>query len=101
MKISARRKLELYTNLVYSLKGRYLGRYKILPFKDKSTGVWRVRAAVPVGEDRSFIEPMIAPLGEGKSVSEALDDALVKFQRASGRPLSRERLELESAIRGG
>lgn len=71
MKISARRKLELYTDLVYSLKGRYLGwylgRYKILPFKDKSTGVWRVRAAVPVGEDRSFIEPMIAPLGEGKT----------------------------------
>lgn len=101
MKISARRKLELYTDLVDSLKNRYLGQYKILPFKDKSTGVWRVRAAVPVGEDRSFIEPTIAPLGEGKSASEALDDALMKFQRASGRPLSWERLELESVIRGG
>ena len=98
MKISARRKLELYTDLLNSLKGHYFRQYKILPFKDKSTGVWRVRAAVPVGEDRSFIEPMIAPLGEGKSASEALDDALVKFQRASGRPLSWERLELESVI---
>ena len=101
MKISARRKLELYTDLVDSLKDRYLGQCKILPFKDECTRVWRVRAVVPVGEERSFIEPMIPPLGEGKSASEALDDALVKFQRGSGRPLSWERLELESAIRGG
>ena len=101
MKISARRKLELYTDLLNNLKGHYFRQYKILPFKDKCTGVWRVRAIVPVGEERSFIEPMIPPLGEGKSVSEALDDALMKLQRASGRPLSWERLELESVIRGG
>ncbi len=101
MKILARRKLELYTNLLNSLKGHYFRQCKILPFKDECTGVWRVRTVVPVGEERSFIELMIPSLGEGKSVSGALDDVLMKFQRASGRPLSWERLELESVIRGG
>ena len=101
MKISARRKLELYTDLLSSLKGHCFRQCKILPFKDKCTGVWRVRAAVPAGEERSFIEPMMPPLGEGKSASEALDDALMKLQKASGRPLSWERLELESVIQGG
>lgn len=101
MKILARRKLELCTDLLNNFKGHYFRQYKILPFKDECTRVWRVRAVVPVGEERSFIEPMIPPLGEGKSVSEALDDALMKFQRASGRSLSWERLVLESVIRGG
>ena len=101
MKITARRKLELYIDLLNSLKGHYFRQYKILPFKDKCTGFWRVRTVVPVGEERSFIEPMIPPLREVKSASEALDDALMKLQRASGRPLSWERLELESVIRGG
>ena len=88
MKILARRKLEMYTDLLSSLKGHCFRQYRILPFKDKCTGVWRVHAVVPAGEEWSFIEPMIPPLGEGKSVSEALDDALMKLQRASGRPLS-------------
>ena len=101
MKILARRKLEMYTDLLNSLKGHYFRQYKILPYKDECTGVLRVRAVVPAGEERSFIEPMMPPLGEGKSASEALDDALMKLQKASGRPLSWERLELESAIQGG
>ena len=93
MKMTAKRKLELYRWL------RRRAPCEFLLVKGSHSGLWRVRAAYR-DEYGLVVDPRVRPFGEGKTQSEALDAALARASELTGHAFSWEQLELKAAIEG-